>query len=334
MDSEWGCGVRQIHVVTSCTDRKHIAVPEASRLGEIGESRLELRLEKWIQRLASIRREPTPTRELYGGEHWVEFLKLLATSFTPGFTVRGWVISAGYGLVPVDARVHPYGATFTRGNRDSVRPPLAEWPESDWWSGMAHWEGPSPEEPRTLAGLGAAVPGEPILVGASATYLRAIEADLVNLMDSRQAGEVVVFGSTLPASIKIRTDSAITYDSRLLTAVGGSRIGLNVRTMSYALREAGTVSHQALAEIVQGLMAELPEMKQPIRAISSDQDVRAFIRGILRDNQEARPSPLLREWRSMDRACEQGRFRDLFWEVHREERLAQLSERRLELESS
>ena len=334
MDSERGRGVKQIHVVTSCTDRKLIRVPEESRLGGIRESCLELRLEKWIERLVSIGGQPVPAGELYGGEHWVEFLRLLATGFKPGLKVRGWVISAAYGLVPVDALVHPYGATFGRGNPDSVRPPAAEWTEADWWSGLAHWEGPSPEEPRTLAGLGAAVLAEPILVGASATYLRAVEADLVTLMDSRPAGEVVVFGSTLPASIKIRTDASITYDSRLQTALGGSRIGLNIRTMSHALSEAGTVSQQALAEVVQSLMVTLPEVEHPNRATSSDRDVRAFIRGVLRENRDARPSPLLREWRSMNRACEQGRFRSLFREVYREQRPAQPSELLVELESS
>jgi hypothetical protein len=301
--------VKRLHIVTSCTDRKLQAVPDDLRLREIEESRLGHRMRYWTRRLMQTQESPVPVRQLYGGEHWTEFLKLI-DSPPSGCTIQGWVISAGYGLLPVDGAVSPYAATFTRQSPDSVRPPSAVWSESDWWTTLADWPGPC-GAPRRLSQLTDA----PVLIAASDTYLRSVQPDLVRLLESTQPGRNTVFSSRAPAFLSARKEF-VGYDSRLQGLFGGSKIGLNIRALAHALSQAPSGRTEDMRHVIAEAMASLPEPEYPIREAAPDDEVRAFIRSAIAESQSVRPTPLLRRWRAKSRACEQGRFRTLFWEEY------------------
>lgn len=303
--------VIRVHVVTSCTDRKKAPVPGALRVGSVQEADLDSRVAAWVGRLESAESRVS-ARDLYGGEHWFELLKVLEAGFRPGTEVQGWVISAGYGLIPVDAQVSPYSASFNRQTDDRVRPTNAAWMESDWWEALAHWTGPCTGSPRSLHSLAEVAGGELILVAASPGYLRAVSKDLVGLLDTKTA--VLVFSTSPPVQLRTRSNQFVSYDSRVREAIGGSQIGLNIRTLAHALREATDVSIVSLQAVIADLMKDVPKAHVPTRTVATDAEVRHFIRSALCTNPRARPSPLLSDWRSMNRACEQGRFKALFGE--------------------
>ena len=311
--------MKRIHVVTSCTSRKRIPVRRDRRISQLTESDLSSRLRAWTGRLE--RKDSKITTSaigLYGGEHWVEFTKTLQPHFRSGVKVHGWVISAGYGLIRAETPVHPYSASFGKMARDRVRPTAVAWTDSDWWKGLSEWEGPVRGEPRTLTSLGAMAQRDLILIAASPKYLRAVEPDLVQLIDTRSSDQLVVFStmSSLPTALAGSIDYFARYDSRLRRPLGGSQVGLNIRTLAYAVRETPDIHADTMRNHIHALMDTIPKYRLPNRSFASDDEIRIFIQTELRDDSRARPSSLLRRWRSMGRACEQGRFKDLFFDVH------------------
>jgi len=255
-----------------------------------------------------------PARDLYAGEHWFEFLKLLEGGFRPDLNVSGWVVSAGYGLVSVDDQVSSYSASFSRQAADSVSPADVAWTQKDWWAGLSGQSRSTVGQPRNLHELATSAPEDLILIAASPTYLNAVDEDLQAAMGSHR--NMLVFCSSHPRARQIDTGSRYAaFDSRLRAVVGGSQIGLNIRTLAFALANATELSPSSLRSTVAALMSELPAPQVHDRTVATDDEIRDFVRAALMSDRALRPTSLLRRWRSMDRACEQGRFRDLFVEV-------------------
>ena len=304
--------MKRVHVITSCTDRKRASVPRELRLRQVKQRVLKTRLTEWKRRIDESEIKPVAARELYAGEHWTQFIGLLDNGVADKAQVTGHVISAGYGLIPANCPIKPYAATFALNSRDSVRPRSVEWSVSEWWAGLSNWKVADCEEARSLVEFGRSTGGDPILITASRTYLHAIESDLAQLIQEKPEGTVVVFCPKIPTSIAHLKYATVTYDSRLQDHVGGSRIGLNIRVLSYALEHSGEVSRAGLAAPIDALMRELPKASLPQRTPSTDEEVKEFVRQSLAANPNVHHSPLLRAWRSKNRACEQGRFRDLF----------------------
>lgn len=302
-----------VHIVTSCTNRKKIDPEPSLRLRSVEARELAPRLSEWTNRLAAAARAVS-ARDLYAGEHWFEFLKLLEGGFRPDVDVSGWVLSAGYGLISVDDQVSSYSASFRRRAANSVRPAEVTWTEKDWWAGLSDQSGPTVGRPRTLSELATSAPEDLILIAASPTYLNAVDEDLQTAMDSHR--NMLVFCSSHPRSRQVDTRSQYAaFDSRLRAVVGGSQIGLNIRTLAFALANAAELAPSSLRSTVSELMSELPAPKAHDRTVASDDEIRAFVRAALSVDRSLPPTSLLRRWRSIDRACEQGRFRDLFLEV-------------------
>ena len=109
----------------------------------------------------------------------------------------------------------------------------------------------------------------------------------------------------------------VRFDSRLREVVGGSQVALNIRTLALALRRARRLEVEDLRGVVARLMDRLPVAKLYKRKPGTDHELRRFIRTELSKNPSARATPLLRQWRTMGRACEQGRFKTLFEEAAR-----------------
>lgn len=300
-----------VHVVTSCTDRKRAPVARKFHLGSVrARSSLDRRVSEWTSRLetASAR---APARNLYAGEHWTEFLALLNQRRDDDVEFRGWVISAGYGLIPVDALVAPYQATFARSRPDSVVPTGVTWTAEDWWASLSDWQGPAPSTPRTLVDLLDLGNDASIVIAASATYLRVLRSDL-NAVPQDARHRVTLFSSA--NGVRGRSDAGmqIHYDSRVLGKLGGSRISLNIRVLAWALAVTRAGDQQSMRSAVQQLMRTLPPIKPHDRKRASDEEVSLFIRQRLEADTAGSATRLLRAWRSAGRACEQRRFKDLF----------------------
>jgi hypothetical protein len=293
---------RNVHVIVTCTNRKSRPVPGALRLRSLAVADSGELARQWIRVLGGTTASPLPAKDLYAGEHWRIACGL------PGLAsgqARLWACSAGYGLIPADAPVLPYAATFAAGHPDSV-PGSAEGATA-WWNALSKWEGPSPGHPRSVQELVAKEPAAIFLLVLSAPYLRACGDDVVAA--STLAGDpdrlmIVSAGARNPGPLGGLTVPA---DARLQAFLGGTRQALNVRIAGHLL-SAGILSRQDAIKHLAQLLTEQPPIPVYERKKLSDAEVLALIEDGLADLPGASASRLLRQFRDAGYACEQGRF--------------------------
>jgi hypothetical protein len=248
---------------------------------------------------------------LYAGEHWQVVCGLEPTAAAAGLAANLWVCSAGYGLVSADAPLRPYAATFATGHADSVSADPRDRPR--WWVSLADWKGPVPSAPRTLRDLARGQPHAVFLVALSSAYLAACTNDLLALADELVSPEHLTIISTgsRPGGPLARHLAPAT--AQLQPMLGGTRQSLNGRILAYLLREhAAALTHTHIRRVLGGLLAAAPPLARYQRATRTDQQVQMFIRRRLASEPEVTASRLLRQFRDLGYACEQGRFATLY----------------------
>lgn len=296
--------IRQVRVVVTCTRRKTRPIPRALHMRNVPGARLSTRFRNWTERLTSAAARSVPALDLYAGEHWTIARHLCGEAEMPA-KVDLWVCSAGYGLIPVDAPIAPYSATFVPGDPDSVPGGAAA-----WWAALGDWDGPAGGA-RSFVQLAAANPSARLVVVLSAAYLRACHHDI------RQAADKLtdpVGLSIISAGTKHDRDLAdflLPADARLQSALGGTLQALNIRAAEYLLA-VGLVDHEEMNAGLERLLAEQPPPRHYDRRRATDAEVRHFIRDHLRAEPPPTHTRLLREFRDAGYACEQGRFAALF----------------------
>ena len=224
----------------------------------------------------------------------------------------------GYGRISWNALLHSYGATFSPGQPDSVvgAANAGNRSTSSWWRILADWPGPTPGEPRTLAGLVARFPAAFFLVAVSEPYLRAITPDLTEAAKHLAHADrlaVICAGASPHHPL---AEFLVPCDGRHRALVNGARASLNVRLARKLVQEL-PVGNWSLPRARSQFVAWFkgaPEQRQALRTPQSDTEVLRFIREALRETPDVRPSPLLRRCRDQGRACEQQRFLRLFRE--------------------
>jgi hypothetical protein len=293
-----------LHVIVTCTNRKSRPIPDCCRLRSVTEIDIGERVREWIRRLRGIPDSPLITaRDLYAGEHWQVACSL------PGMAgeqrIRLWACSAGYALIPADAQVRPYSATFTSGHLDSV--PGGTEGAKAWWDELSNWEGPSQGEPRSIRALAETTPAAGFLLVLSTPYLRACEDDIaaaIGLVRDPDRFMVVSAGARSPGLLG---NVMVPADARLQAALGGTRQALNTRIAAYLL-SGGICSRADAAQHLAQLLAEQPPIPRYERKKLSDAEVLALIEDGLARSPGASASRLLRHIRDAGYACEQGRF--------------------------
>lgn len=298
---------RRLHIVVTCANRKRRPSPVTLRLRLIPRVQPKERVARWLEQLTAEAGETVTAEKLYAGEHWdvARSLPSIATEFSRSML---WVVSAGWGLIPVDAPIRAYSATFSPGHLDSVATDANG--TRIWWGTLAAWQGPTPGRARSLAALVAEHPRDRVLVSLSEAYLTACEADLRAALSLARPGQV----SIISAGLGQRADLAswrLPADARLQHVLGGTRAALNARIVADLLR-AGANDHQAMHDRLCNHLARAPELVAYRRRRLTDADVIDFIRARHARYPQASRSGLLRELRDAGMACEQTRFRGLF----------------------
>jgi hypothetical protein len=292
-----------VHVVVTCTNRKSHPVAAPWRLGSlVGADSGEL-ARKWIQVLAADPGSPlVPARDLYAGEHWQ-----MACGLPGAVGGRGqlWACSAGYGLIPAEALVHPYAATFASGHPDSVQGGSEG--SRAWWDALSRWQGPSPGQPRTLRDLVAADPAAAFLLVLSAPYLRACGDDAAAASRLAADPDRFMIVSAGARNSGLLGDLMVPADARLQALLGGTRQVLNVRIAAHLL-SAGILRRGDATRYLARLLEEQPPVPRYDRKKLTDAEVLGLIRDSLARIPAASASHLLRQLRDAGYACEQGRF--------------------------
>lgn len=303
-----------VHLIASCTDRKRAQVPDELRLGQLPAGKG--RAAKWLRLLEASQSVAKPARDLYGGEHWRLVLELEAQLLDAKRPVKLWVASAGYGLVPADALLKPYSATFAPREADSIAAEEA----TAWWGAICAGS-PQAESLQQLA-----TTTDTLIVIASAKYLRAMQPDLERARETLASHDrLIVFAGSQVSGLE---SSLVRVDSRVQVALSGeterdlrgTKQGLAARTALNLLTRANTwpPTATALQNAYARLVSDARAPKAPDRERHADGDVRAFIAAQLEEDPRVGWTKLLRSWRSSGHACEQKRFRGLYQEVRAE----------------
>jgi hypothetical protein len=255
--------------------------------------------------------------DLYAGGHWSVMRCLPDVARARGFRPALWVISAGYGLVPSSASLHAYSATFGPGHEDSVSRHGSADDRQAWWGELSRFKGPERKAPRSITALVDQDPGCSVLVIASAYYVGAIEADLVNAAARLVERERLIIITT-PGKMTQGPlgQHVIAAPAQWQPILGGARTSLHARLAAKILDEAAHgLSVETVRARLERVLERSPAVAQDGRQKITDDDVRNFIRqGLARDPRGGR-SKLLRALRDSGRACEQSRFSRLFFEV-------------------
>ncbi|ADO74647.1 hypothetical protein [Stigmatella aurantiaca] len=310
-----------LHIIASCTDRKRMTVPDTLRLRSVTASGIEARARQWWARLEQPAAPPVRALELYAGDHWRIIRELPAMATAAGFSPKLWIASAGYGLIPANAVIQPYSATFAPGKPDSVTMDHAGVPSraqhQRWWDAMARMARAPSSTPRQVQQLAESGRNPILLVVASPSYVAALEQDLVLAAQALRHPERLIIISA-PSRIARGTLAPhwVPSSAHLQAQLGGARLSLHARVARKALQRA---RHGILdARELRGYYGRLIQCSHPLvryeRTPMTDDDVRAFIARALRV-EPLSCSATLRKLRDSGHACEQQRFKRIFLEL-------------------
>ncbi len=229
--------MKPVNIVVTCTSKKTQPVPEELSLGSVRGKNIDERLQLWIDQLQTASFGTLPANHLYRGGLWNVSKELGTVAIQAGYTPNLWILSAGYGLLPWNAQVKPYGATFTASNKDSVHQKNWTWirpaeTHRRWMKGLSKFRHSSHLGPvRSFTELTSAFSDVPLVIAAGKSYLEAILEDLKQaasfLVDPDKL--IIVCTGASAQTLGPIKKSLMPSDRRLIRAkgVGGGVIQLN-----------------------------------------------------------------------------------------------------------
>jgi hypothetical protein len=254
-------------------------------------------------------------RELYAGDHW-RVAQSLASEAAGGLEL--WVASAGYGLIQETRSIKPYAATFSEGPDTVVRWARTGERESalqEWWMLLAESGTLADDAPRSVRSLVASDPEATFVVALSRTYLLALREDLVAARRELRGGGELVLISAGTKSCPGLEENLVQIGAEVQSALGGSRLSLNVRIVRHLIRTRYQHAWRggAIMSSFRGIRKD--RLAATRRTALNDEDVIEFIGRARLEKPAVSKTALLRRLRDQGFACEQGRFRELFTEA-------------------
>lgn len=312
-----------IHIVASCTDRKRAPVPLELCLREIRASDITTRARRWWDHLRTHPHSTTQAQDLYAGDHWRVVMELPALAAQAHLHPHLWVASAGYGLIPSDATIRPYSATFSRGHADSIVADTTSQGTTaahrQWWQALSEGALPASSAPRSISRLAEKSPKARILVVASPAYVAALEDDLRHAAGVLHRPEQLLIVSTpSPLSTGPLAQHWVPSSAHLQAHLGGARLSQHARVardiLQHSRHDASFLDAPQVREYYERLIERSAPPKRYGRTPMTDEQVREFIVGALR-TEALSCSATLRRLRDSGLACEQQRFKRIFTEL-------------------
>jgi hypothetical protein len=280
----------------------------------IKDNDLPARLARWTQALMAHSADGISALDLYGGNYW-SVIRGMAKKNNAFSHVRFWVISAGFGLIPIDRAICSYDATFSSSKPDSVLPNKpSRFTHEEWWGGLSEWHKQQGNPISCIADLAKAYPSEPLIVALSPEYLTAVYRDLYTAREFLHNPNHLVIISSGSGKKGPLKNNFLPCDARMEHIVGVSRMALNARIIQHVLtaNSINEINAVDLERKYSALLRDLPSANYPVRDASTDEEVLSFIRESLKNGLPASSGRLLRIYRDSGKACEQSRFRGLF----------------------
>jgi hypothetical protein len=302
-----------IFFYTSCTLTKSLAPPGYLSAGELSKGSVLQRQTEWCTRIDGWEGERRKARDLYSGGHWSVVRRMASVRLG----LQCFVISAGYGLVSIDAPLAPYAATFAFGQRDSVtltRGKSAPKANVEWWNRLCSWKPIGVKGARSICASVMRAPTSIHVFAFSPFYLDAISEDLARARQQLADRSRLIIVSTGKARHGELNNNVIPAPAELQTRLGGGLVSLNVRVVAEVL-DSIPVCDLTLEEVrkfVGELASGAKPRLYPKRCPASDDEVIYFIKNAAREEQKPSYTNLLCSFRGSGHACEMKRFRALF----------------------
>lgn len=299
----------RVATVVQCTSSKRQANGPPPGLGDVVPSPVDERIAAWLQHRDL--EDPVPARDLYKGVGWSASLDLIEAIEAAGMEAAARVVSAGHGLVALNAGIAPYEATFAVGHPHGVEPESEHDHDARAWWVALHPNASG----RPITALARKV--DAVLVAMSRLYVNAVADDLAEAMRHVPA---IVFSAGGPHDNRLAAVSPV-FDRRLREGadpfVPGSDQNLNQRVARRAVELLGkdVFDPDSVHELINTEMARRPAPERYDRRVSTDDAVTAFVTRSLQRDPTLTKTALLRQWRDIGRACEQRRFGELFANV-------------------
>lgn len=304
----------RVALITSCTSRKK-ATPSpkltARRLPRLPVGPLA---DEWKKRVSAAN-EKLAARDLYAGRAFTE--AVAGSEFGKGGC---YVVSAGLGLLSIDQQVPAYSLTITGNTEDNVlRKIVGERCLKSWWTALTKSFDTDRPVSRLITGHGECL----FVIALPSAYLELIVNDLCAL-SSDDAKRIRIIG--LPSLRGFVPDALastfVAYDERIEAAgsgYAGTRADFPQRAahhfISTVAKKAPLGSVAKHASMVEGFLSSFERPERPNRKRYTDEMLKDAIRALWLEAQ-GRVSNGLRVLRRKRRiACEQSRFKRLFWEV-------------------
>jgi hypothetical protein len=171
-------------------------------------------------------------------------------------------------------------------------------------------------KPRSLAKLARTTPKAAFVIIASPDYLLALEEDLLSsLRVLPDPNQLIIVSSYSAALSQPLRDHIVPSVATLQSLVGGALGSLHARIALMILENAHKWELRAdtLRKRLIKLAANSPQLRKYDRKRLSDTEVNEFVRQTLKRTPQPSCTAVLEELRNGGLACEQKRFKEIYW---------------------
>jgi len=248
----------------------------------------------------------TPAVDLYKGAHR-QNIRACASALS-AFDSQLWIISAGFGLIPKDAAIPPYSATFSRRDLDSVGESIEM--ARDWWELLSQ-RNSLLGLPKSVTELHRRNPTAVFLFCLSSPYVEVLLPEL-EVLATLAPGRIAVFSAG--SDQMSQRDTLMPLNARFERHVGGSRGSLNSRILLDVIRKlpADQLNPIGMRKYLEAIAEKLPPLQKFVRRPLMDRQIQEKIAIHLSHHRDASASSTLRAFRDQGFACERSRFHHLF----------------------
>ena len=116
----------RVLILSTCSSLKRFPINSECKLDGYKGEPYDQVLSNWLETIQDLSKQKFPAQNLYIGSNWKEVLSCNKTSDSVGFISHLWVVSAGWGLIPVNFNITPYSASFSEG-KSSIH--NLKWPQ-------------------------------------------------------------------------------------------------------------------------------------------------------------------------------------------------------------
>jgi hypothetical protein len=308
--------IMKIALVTTCTNRKKVAIPNELRAANLPRGDQHTLLQLWTKQI-NLEHQTGQACDLYCGRG---FSEALATA--RNCKIGLWIISAGLGLVASKQKIPPYNLTITTGYPDSLQTKLvsdAIFYASGWWTDVnSVLHGTA----TPIADLVRSNRNTIFVLALSSNYAELIADDL-NSLENDAVNRVRILGCALTPNLSSKfRDVWMPYDDRFDgpdSCLPGTRSDFPQRIARHFIEEIvpriPTASPQEHANKIISFLKKKRYPSIPTRTLKTDAEIKFVIDKRWQDC-NGLSGKMLRILRDDELiACEQKRFSQLFNEV-------------------